>query len=187
MGVPDQRRRREDPPFSFSAPAWENWGMKAERESGRSGGDAGSAELPPSPNNTPSPSPSPTSGRAVGPIPERASGKVASGGMSRSMVHRFNVDLSGSTLAVFNMLLRVERAKLRGRKRRLSARDLGEAILKIYLKSNEQEILEEAADEIERLAEGVRVRRRRNFRPRPLRPARTPSAPDAGEGSLRCE
>jgi hypothetical protein len=109
------------------------------------------------------------------------------------MVHRFNVDLAGPTLAVFNMLLRVQREKLRKVGRKFSARDLGEAILTIYLTNNAREILEVAADEIERLAEGVSVRssatgrRRRSSRLRPLRPARAPSAPDAGEGSLRCQ
>jgi hypothetical protein len=112
--------------------------------------------------------------------------------MSRPMVHRFNVDLSGPTLAVFNMLLRVQREKLRKVGRKFSARDLGEAILTIYLTSNAREILEVAGDEIERLGEGVSVRsrasgRRRSSWPRPLRPARAPSAPDAGEGSLRCQ
>jgi hypothetical protein len=113
--------------------------------------------------------------------------------MSRPMVHRFNVDLYGPTLGVFNMLLRLQREKLRKVGRKFSARDLGEAILTIYLTNHAREILEVAADEIERLAEGVSVRssatgrrRRRSSRPRPLRPARAPSAPDAGEGSLRC-
>lgn len=164
--------------------------MRVERKADHGGADARSAEPPaPAPPRIP-----PVSGAGgVDPNSGRASSKVASGGMSRPMVHRINVDLSGPTLAVFNILLRVERAKLRGRQRRLSARDLGEAILKIYLTSKAQEILEVAADEIERLGEGVRVRssatgrRGRSPGPRPLRPARAPSAPDAGEGSLRCQ
>ncbi len=176
------------PHFSFSGVAEDNGGMGKKQESERDDGGVRAAESPPSATERSTPSiAAPLRARSLVSNPERANRKAVYG---RRLVHRINLDLSGRAVAIFNLLLGIERAKLRGR-RKLHAKDLAKVILENYLLTNEEQIFahREAADEVERLAAGVGTRRRstpRRQRSSPLRAGRTPSAPDAGHRSLRC-
>jgi hypothetical protein len=168
--------------------------MSEKRKSKRSGVDAGSAEPPPSPDGRSVPSiPDPPDARVLASSPARASGEVVSSGTGCMLVHRVNLDLSGRAAVVFDMLLRIERAKLRARKRRVSAKELATVILENYLMTNEEQIFahQGAALELDRLAAGVGARRRsstpRRQRSSAPHSVRAPSAPDAGHRSLRCK
>lgn len=172
------------PPVLFLGVGGGQWGMSEERKSECTGVDAGTAEPPPSPDGRRVPSiPAPSGARTLASSRGRASGEVAEGGKGGPLVHRFNLDLSGRPAAVFNMLLRIERAKLRGGKRKLSARDLAKVILENYLMANEEQIFAhlEAAAEVERLAAGVGARR--SSTPRRHRSSPPRSVRDAGDRS----